>query len=124
MKQQINFRASGLTTTQINELIEWWGVNQSEVITVAVDRIHKQESDKRMEAMLNDILSGKIQPETNFPTTGETFFYKNTKTPLVSIGRVPGKTGQHVLRKPDGTLTAIGGYYLRRKNETWEDIEI
>jgi len=120
MKQQINFRASELTTTQLNELIEWWGVNQSEAITVAVDRIHKQESEKRM----NGILSGEIQPETNFPTTGETFYYKNTSAPLVSIGRVPGKTGPHVLRKTDGSLLIIGGYWLRRDGEVWEDVEI
>lgn len=122
MKQQINFRASDLTTRQLDELSSWWGASQTETVTVAIDRIHRQEQAKRMEAVLEDILSGKISP-VNSPTTGETFFYKNEEMPLLDIGRVPGATGRHVLRKPDGSLTTVGGYYLRRDGEQWSEIE-
>jgi hypothetical protein len=43
MKQQINFRASGLTARQLNELAQRWGTTQSETLTVCIDRIYQQE---------------------------------------------------------------------------------
>lgn len=43
MKQQINFRASDLTIRQLKELAERWGANQTEVVTVAIDRAYEQE---------------------------------------------------------------------------------
>lgn len=123
MKQQIHIRASALTSSQLTELTAWWGVNQTEALTVLIDRAYRLEKERRMESLIEDIISGKVQPETNYPTTGETFFYMNTDTPMTDIGRVPGKSGQHVLKKPDGGLFVMGGYYLRRPNETWEDID-
>lgn len=120
MKQQINFRASELTIHQLEELASWWGVNQTEAITVVVDRIYRQVRELRMNDLIAKIQNEEIQPDAA-PTDGETFFYKNTTEPMVSVGRVPGSSGQHVLRKPDGTVTVIGGYYLRRQNEEWSD---
>lgn len=120
MKQQINFRASELTIHQLEELASWWGVNQTEAITVVVDRIHRQEKEQRMSDLIAKIKSGEVAPEAA-ATDGETFFYKNTTEPMVSIGRVPGSSGQHVLRKQDGDVIVIGGYYLHRQNEEWSD---
>jgi hypothetical protein len=46
-KKQLNFRASTLTWDQLRQLQEWWGANQNEVITVAVDRVYREELAKR-----------------------------------------------------------------------------
>ena len=120
MKDQINFRASELTTRQLAELSELWGTSQTETLTVAIDRAYQAETKRRMEMLLKDILSGAIQPEPS-RTDGETFFFENETMPLVSLGRVPGKNGMHILRRPDGSLTIHGGYYLRRQGEHWDD---
>lgn len=74
--------------------------------------------------VIEAVLSGMIAPDTSSEitgTTGETFFYRNTPDPLEDIGRVPGKTGLHVLRRSDGSLAAIGGYELRKEGEVWDD---
>jgi hypothetical protein len=46
-KGQINFRASALTRQQLEQLCEWWGVNQTEAITVAVDRAYREEEARQ-----------------------------------------------------------------------------
>lgn len=43
MKKQINFRASDLTARQLEELAQLWGTSQTETITVAIDRVYRQE---------------------------------------------------------------------------------
>ena len=43
MKQQINFRASDLTTRQLEALMQFWGTSQTETLTVVIDRVYKQE---------------------------------------------------------------------------------
>lgn len=60
--------------------------------------------------------------QTGYPTDGETFFYRNETEPLVSLGRLGEGQGAHVLRRPDGSLIAVGGYQLRRRGETWSDM--
>ena len=47
MKQQLNIRSSRLTAQQLGELSAWWGMNQTEVITVIVDRAHRSELERR-----------------------------------------------------------------------------
>lgn len=44
MKQQINFRASTLTTKQLEWLMSEWGTSQTETLTVVIDRIYDQEN--------------------------------------------------------------------------------
>lgn len=66
-------------------------------------------------------LYGEPKPDTSFPTLGETFFIKDDTTPLTDSGRVPGATGRHVLTTPDGQVIVIGGYWLRRQGENWDD---
>lgn len=67
---------------------------------------------------------GEPKPEVD-PTTqstlGETFYIKNDRIPLQDCGRVPGAEGRHVLSTPGGQIILIGGYFLRREGETWED---
>jgi hypothetical protein len=46
-KEQINFRASVLTTQQLKELASMWGTSQTETITVAIDRIYRQEVESQ-----------------------------------------------------------------------------
>ena len=43
MKQQINFRASDLTSRQLDALMQHWGTSQTETLTVVIDRIYQQE---------------------------------------------------------------------------------
>ena len=116
-KQQINFRASDITSRQLDELAAWWGTSQTETITTAIDRVHREERLMR----LDQLLSGETKPDTSYPTLGETFYYHNETTPLTDIGRVPGQPGQHVLRAPDGSIRIHGGYHLRRHGEIWDD---
>jgi hypothetical protein len=64
MKQQLNIRASALTIGQLNWLAARWGTNQTETITVAVDRAYRQENLKmkriiiRQEATEDGMFSG------------------------------------------------------------------
>lgn len=74
------------------------------------------------------VLRGEIAARTEmddgrpYPTLGETFFFQNEQVPMEEIGRVPGHTGIHVLRRPDGGLEAINGFSLRRPGEVWEEL--
>lgn len=70
--------------------------------------------------LLDAVLDGRVQPAGSL-TAGTTWFYQNDTVPMLEIGRVPGREGMHVLRRPDGSLTAIGGYWLRKENEVWSD---
>lgn len=45
MKKQLNIRASELTRIQLDSLADRWGVNQSEALTIAIDRIYQKETD-------------------------------------------------------------------------------
>lgn len=73
--------------------------------------------------LIDAVLDGAIKPAESL-TAGEIWYYQNDTEPLVELGRVPLKTGLHVLRRPDGRLTAIGGYYLRRDGEVWDDADM
>lgn len=67
---------------------------------------------------------GEPKPETSLAvqaTLGETFYIKNDRIPLQDCGRVPGAEGRHVLTTPSGQIILIGGYFLRREGEVWED---
>lgn len=50
MKQQVNFRASELTSRQLGELVSLTGMNQTEVIAIAIDRMYQEET-KETDAM-------------------------------------------------------------------------
>lgn len=122
MKQQLNIRASDLTTKQLDELGAWWGTSQTETFSIVVDRIYQAEQAKRQRFVLEEILAGKVQPEAAL-TDGQIFYYRNDNEPLVSIGRMPGNNGIHILRRLNGILTAIGGYNLRQGYEAeWFDV--
>ena len=43
MKQQVNFRAAKLTASQLATLVNKTGMNQTEVISVAIDRMYNKE---------------------------------------------------------------------------------
>jgi hypothetical protein len=64
------------------------------------------------------VAAGHAQPLPS-PTDGQTFYQEGDPTPLVSLGRIPvpggGREGAHVLRRPNGTLSWSGGYWLRRE---------
>lgn len=55
MKQQINFRASELTTQQLAQLMQLWGTTQTETLTVVIDRVCQQET-RVMNAYTLDIV--------------------------------------------------------------------
>lgn len=61
MKTQINFRASQLTASQIEQLMGWWGTSQTETITVVVDRIYREEHAQREQTASDD---GEFQSTT------------------------------------------------------------
>jgi len=44
MKTQINFRASAHTSAQIKGLVEATGLNQTEIIAIAIDRMAREET--------------------------------------------------------------------------------
>lgn len=73
--------------------------------------------------LIDAVTSGMVQPVESL-TAGETWYYQNETEPLVELGRVPLKSGMHVLRRPDGSMTVIGGYYLRRSGEVWDDADL
>ena len=66
------------------------------------------------------VTAGKVQPVSG-ATDGQTWYIQNGDEPLLDIGRVPSKTGMHVLQRTDGSLTICGGYYLRKSGEVWDD---
>jgi hypothetical protein len=51
-KRQLNFRVSALTSEQLEQLQGWWGANQSEVITVCVDRVYREEVAKQSDVIV------------------------------------------------------------------------
>lgn len=73
--------------------------------------------------LIDAVTSGMVQPASSL-TAGTTWYYQNETEPLIELGRVPLKTGMHVLRRQDGSLAAIGGYYLRRDGEIWDDADL
>lgn len=42
-RQQINLRIGDLTASQIDALIEQTGMTKTQVVTVAIDRMHREE---------------------------------------------------------------------------------
>lgn len=46
MKQQISLRISNLTKTQIDDLGQSTGMNQTEIVSVAIDRMFREETMK------------------------------------------------------------------------------
>ena len=60
---------------------------------------------------------GDPKPDTNDPTLGEIFHIQDDNTPLEDIGRVPVKTGRHVLQTPNNEIIIVSGYWLRRPGE-------
>lgn len=121
MPRQTSLQITEATDRQVAFLQEQGFGTFTDIVRIAIDRMCQEESRKRMEDTLNKVLAGEIEPDTSDPTFGETFYYHNDTTPLEDVGRCPGKTGIHILRRPDGSLTAHGGYHLRRPGEVWED---
>lgn len=94
--------------------------------------IRKAISDKRLSAQKSAgtwlvatsnmvKVYGDPKPDTSLPTLGEFFHIQADNQPLEDIGRVPAKTGRHVLKTPYNEIIIIGGYYLRRPGEIWDD---
>lgn len=54
MKSQINFRASTLTASQLEQLMAWWGTSQTETITILVDRAYQVEYGKQYPQVSDD----------------------------------------------------------------------
>ncbi len=54
MKQQVNFRASDLTTSQLDWLMSKWGTSQTETLTVVVDRVYRQEFAMKLKTLSQD----------------------------------------------------------------------
>lgn len=117
MKAQINFRASDLTERQLTALEERWGTSRTETLTIVIDRVFREESNMDYQKLL----SGEMEPDTSYPTTGQTWYIENGSEPYTDLGRVPGKPGVHVLHAQDGSRLIIGGYNLRREGEVWSD---
>ncbi len=116
MKQQINFRASSLTARQLETLAARWGTTVTEAITVIVDRAYREE----VLIDIDKLLSGEMSPAAS-ATVGETWHVGNESAPYIELGRVPGQPAAHVLEAPDGTRRVVGGYFLRRPGEAWDD---
>lgn len=53
MKQQINFRSSELTAKQLAALVNTTGMNQTEVIAIAIDRMYREENVKHQLSVNN-----------------------------------------------------------------------
>ena len=69
--------------------------------------------------LVAQIAAGRLSP-LSARTDGEIFYGEGDRAgaePLVSLGRLPGADGIHVLRRPDGSLTWSGGFWLRRADE-------
>lgn len=50
-KKLIALRASDLTIRQLEELAQWLGMNQTELLTLAIDRLYQSEvGDKSKES--------------------------------------------------------------------------
>lgn len=54
-KKQINIRASELTLGQLAELMHWLDANQTEVFTLAIDRMYQQERLYRQSNIQEDV---------------------------------------------------------------------
>lgn len=99
-----------------------------DVLTRAAQAKQQRLNQDLLKEHIQRVLRGEIEIQTQtedgriYPTIGKTFFYQNEKEPMEEVGRVPGHSGIHVLRLPNGALTAINGFSLRRANEVWEDI--
>jgi capsular polysaccharide biosynthesis protein len=50
-KTQVNFRASAHTSHQLDELVKKTGMNQTEVIAVAIDRMYQEETKMKTRTM-------------------------------------------------------------------------
>ena len=76
MKQQINFRASELTARQLEWLMERWGTSQTETLTVAIDRIYKEE---HMGIQFYEITDQEPRdPEGRFSSNGGDYWFGRT----------------------------------------------
>lgn len=49
MKQQLNIRASDLTTQQLKQLSTWWNTSQTETVTLCIDRTFQTEQAKQQQ---------------------------------------------------------------------------
>jgi hypothetical protein len=60
-KQLTNFRASILTLDQLDKLAERWGTDRTETVTIAVDRVYRQEESRfgRFPTSQPDCLAGR-----------------------------------------------------------------
>jgi Arc/MetJ-type ribon-helix-helix transcriptional regulator len=65
-KTLITLRASEETIRKIEELVKWWGAGttKSEVISMAIDRLHREEEPKRVKQETNS------QPEETVTGAG------------------------------------------------------
>lgn len=103
----------------LSEAAALWGLSDSTIRrAIAEKRIVARKSGGTWLITTADMKAvyGEPKPDTSKPTLGETFYLNNDEIPLRDIGRVPGKSGEHVLETPDGAIIAIGGYWLNRRD--------
>lgn len=58
VKEQLNIRASRITRQQLGWLTARWGVNQSEALTVIIDRVYQQERKMQIVQLIEDNAGG------------------------------------------------------------------
>lgn len=103
-------------------------VERRSILVQAAQAKQRRLNKELLREFVQRVLRGEVEVQTltddgrPYPTLGKTFYFQNETTPMEEIGRVPGHTGISVLRLPDGSLTAINGFSLRRPNEIWEDL--
>ena len=64
MKQQINFRVSDLAAHELDWLMTRWGISQTETITVALDRVYRQEAGAELRPLTQDIARRALRVAT------------------------------------------------------------
>lgn len=76
-KKQMHIRASAITQRQISELAEQWGTTITDVITIAVDRLYREEHAMDRTAEVNRIreLAGNIAANLGEGTAEELVEY-------------------------------------------------
>ena len=70
-KKQLHIRASARTEAQLRELAEQWGTTITDVVSTAVDRMHREES-KKMNRLADLII--KIQYDSSWGIWASTPF--------------------------------------------------
>ena len=60
MKNPTSMRLSEMTRQQINELAQATGLNQTEIVSVAIDRMHRSEIKTKTEEKMNMKITGNV----------------------------------------------------------------